>query len=575
MDNRLAHEMNGHTTVDNGPPCAPDVERSFVACVMKDPTILDGCRVDAGHFASHSARCIFLAIRNVLESGGEVNAYSVGESLSKDGKLIEVGGAPELADLWSIPTSANWKRLLAILERTRAHRDLHYFARGILRDSEEFPGVESLEGHRDRLERIINRASGLETKKARTFEYMTSQEFAAADFRHEFAIKNVLVKGQPCGWVGGRKMLKTNTGIDAALSLSFGRRFLNRFEVPNPGRVLFISGESGESTIQETAKRIAVSKGVTLHGANILWQHELPQLSRVEDVEGLRRIIRSEGVEYCFLDPLYLSLLDVDLTSNASNMFAMGMGLRPIAEIGTETGCTFVIMHHMKKKTERETHEPPELTDMAYAGCGEFFRQWVLINRREYFDPGSGLHRLWFSIGGSAGHSGLWAVDIDEGQADDHLGGRQWQVSVNAASTARQDAKARDKERRNEAKQATIQDHRDRILKSLEGKPDGQTKNQMRDQTGLNGERFNVALAALLTDNAVESCEILKQGRSHDGYRLSRSTGPDRSTSGQTDCLTGISSAGQTCLSPLGGDCPTDRLDHAETVSLFGASVTG
>jgi replicative DNA helicase len=60
-----------------------------------------------------------------------------------------------------------------------------------------------------------------------------------------------------------------------------------------------------------------------------------------------------------------------------------------------------------------------------------------LIGRREKFEPGSGVHKLWLTVGGSAGHSGDWALDIDEGVMDDDFRGRRWGVSVRRASEVR------------------------------------------------------------------------------------------------------------------------------------------
>lgn len=564
------NESDSEQVTDN-PPSSPDVENKFLACVFRDPTILDDCKVDGGHFAGTGERIIFLAIRKTREAG-HVDPVTVGQSLSDDGKLDEVGGNHKLAELWNSPTTAGWRQLFDVLERKRSHRDLFYFARSILRDSEEFPGVESLEGHRDHLERIIKRASGLETKKARTVPFMTSAEFSAADLRHEFAVRGILVKGQPCVIGGHRKCLKTNIGIDLALSLAFQRYFLGAFQVDNPGRVLFLSGESGASTIKETASRIAIAKGVTLPSADILWGFELPQLSKPEDIEGVRRVILDEAVNYVIIDPLYLCLLGSDATSNASNLFAMGTALLPLTEIATETGATIVVMHHLRKKVERDLSDPPELSDLAFSGVAEWARQWFLIGRREIYEPGTGMHKLWLSVGGSAGHNGLWGLDIEEGQAGDHLGGRCWEVDVDSAKEARQDAKDEREAKKAEAKARTLTEHRDRFLEALKSFPEGGTKTAIREAAGLNSNNVGPVVAALLKDNLIEPCDVPTARGTKDGYRLKTPTPDGRTTkdnAGQDNGLSGVDE-GRT-VSPIGGAvlCPTSASSQSVETNLF------
>src|SRR5262249_4309628 len=97
---------------------------------------------------------------------------------------------------------------------------------------------------------------------------------------------------------------------------------------------------------------------------------------------------------------------------------------------------TPLLVHHFKKNGAEPT-DLPELEELAYAGIQEFARQWILLKRRKRFEPGSGEHKLWLVVGGSAGHSGEWALDITEGTMGDDFLGRTGEVRVTTAIEAR------------------------------------------------------------------------------------------------------------------------------------------
>jgi len=121
-------------------------------------------------------------------------------------------------------------------------------------------------------------------------------------------------------------------------------------------------------------------------------------------------------------DPAYTSLLKGNTKASASNVFDMGAVLSTITEACLAEGATPVFAHHTVKNAGKQTgrngatyktYEPAELGDLAFAGFGEFARQWLLLARRAEYEPGTGKHQLWLTTGGSAGFNGCYAVDED------------------------------------------------------------------------------------------------------------------------------------------------------------------
>jgi hypothetical protein len=358
------------------------------------------------------------------------------------------------------------------------------------------------------------------------FIFHNAAEFDALDLRRAYHVPGMLAAGPvPTVMAGSFKTLKTSIAMDMAISLATGGRFLGHFDVSGAVTVAVMSGESGGFALQSLARRIARARGWTMPAirdrlricTNVLNTGDTRDLDRIE------RFIGENEIGLMMIDPAYLAMGGVR-SDDAGSLFAMGRFLEPLSRIGERTGCTPLIVHHNSRgATRANPGEPAELADIAWSGFAEWAGQWLLLARRERYNPDSdGEHRLWLTAGGRDGHSNLVGVNVVEGRSDD-IGGRQWDVTVEQASRVRRETVEAEQERRDQdrkarlAKQAGLD--KQAVLDAVRGLPNGDTKTAIRDRSGLRNERFNPVFAAMLTEGLLVSCEVKKaNGQTYPGY---------------------------------------------------------
>ncbi|MFO0879961.1 MAG: AAA family ATPase [Gemmataceae bacterium] len=344
-----------------------------------------------------------------------------------------------------------------------------------------------------------------------------SQTLATTDYRPTWLIKRLMVAGQPTVLGGPMKSLKTSIAIDLAVSLASGAPFLGAFDVYKPQRVAVLSGESGPFTLKETANRVCATRGLALAAMPIVWMFKLPALADPSHRLRLRDGLAADGIGVLIVDPLYLTLLAGSTGIEAANLFQMGPLLRSVADACLEAKTTPVLVHHCNRPATRKV-EPLGLEDLAFAGCAEFARQWLLINRREPHAPGQPA-RLRLAAGGSCGQSGLWAVTIDEGTLGEDFQGRTWEVTVQTATDADEEAILTRKAQAEDRQRQSERDEETRFLRALDTltkdsgtQGEGVTLGRIRDcvQPGFSGEKARRVLDRLVKEGVVEE---VKSGR--------------------------------------------------------------
>ena len=343
------------------------------------------------------------------------------------------------------------------------------------------------------------------------FPFIGSAEFFATEYRVDWLLPGVLVKGQPAVIAGPSKGMKTSVAIDMAVSLAAGRPFLGKFPAPRRVRVAVVSGESGEGTIKETALRVAAARGIDPDGLDgyLDWCFTLPTFSDVAGMIEFGDELVKLNAELVVIDPFYLCLGDVD----AKSLFEMGPALRIVSEILLKAGCTPAICHHANRMLK--TGEPMELADLAYSGLEQFARQFLLLNRREKYQS-DGVHDMWLRVGGSAGHGGLWGLHIEEGLTGGDGGGRHWDVGVLTPAELEEDVVNRRDAKRGEEEQRKRTASEGKVLGAIDVElRSGQaaaTRSRIRGLTGLSDPKVKEITDSLIDDGCIEKVDFCKIG---------------------------------------------------------------
>ena len=236
----------------------------------------------------------------------------------------------------------------------------------------------------------------------------------------------------------------------------------------------------------------------------LFWCSTVPKIGDPVSMGKLERACDKIAGGVLVIDPTYLALPNID----PGNIFSQGGLLRTLDEVCQPREITIILNHHLKKG-RANVHDPPELSDLSWSGFAEWARQWILLSRRERYEPPD-VHRLWMVNGGSAGHAGFHGLDIQ----DQDESGRCWNVAVVSASAVRnEDVTARQREK-TKAKEAVAIADITAVREFLATKlPEGETVAAVSKGAKVPYRRADSALRAMENDGVVEDCEVTKRDR--------------------------------------------------------------
>jgi AAA domain/DnaB-like helicase N terminal domain len=509
-----------------------DAERAIIGALLlatengtPQPVATIFAELEGGDFGANSREDIFTTARQLHERGDPIThplvAHELCASAGYNTIVSELALARELAS--SGTELLSHIRIVADSSKRRRLLSLGDLAQNLALSVQASGDHEAVSAAAAMIREALDALDRPSIASRPQFPIVSAAELAHGDYRVAYIVERLLVEDQFCVLGGPKKCLKTSLAIALAISIALEIPFLDRFRVNGRRRVLVCTCEAGLAVVKNIARRICCSLGVDLVNiAGLSFCPNVPKLNDASSWAGFQRVVQEHSPDVLILDPFY-RMFDGE---GAENLFKVAVPLNRVDDYCRSNSITPLLCHHLK--TVRSNYfAQADLDDLAFSGTSEFARQWLLVNRREAYDVGSGLHLLHLNIGGSAGHNSSWALDVEEGRFDDaadDLCGRFWRTCVRQADEARADAQRLQAEARESAGQARLVEDQGKIFDALRRCPEQRgTKTELRDGSGLNSSRFGAALAVLLHDRRLTPAQVNKgNNRHYPGYTFSQ-----------------------------------------------------
>jgi replicative DNA helicase len=280
---------------------------------------------------------IFEAIEAVTGRGAAADTVLVADELRRLGELDEVGGLPHLAELSAMAFATGNAPHHARLVRDAAERRAQYAASLLLGRAAHNGGLAGQPELQEELRRLIDHRSAAGSLVPLDLAELLASPPPAVGWRWQ----GWLARGDLALLVGEPGVGKSLLALALAASLRLGDTLLG-----DDCRRCRVGIVDLENPLDEVHKRLRAFGISADDNDGLLYWHAQP-LDLADGTAAIATIVQEHALDVLMIDSLRRATPGLDENDSA----AVSAVLSPLRALTHETGCTILLLHHVRKQS--------------------------------------------------------------------------------------------------------------------------------------------------------------------------------------------------------------------------------
>ncbi len=395
------------------PPTNQDAERSVLGAMLQDPeaVLLAQELLAAEAFYQPAHREVFDAMIGLARLGKPVDLITVDEELSRRGTLEGIGGTEYLVQLTQyVPTTANVRAYIEIVDEKHTLRQLIDCANGILRESysqdkqlgellgQAEKGVFDISMRKSGADTLVHIRDVLTQTYAR-IEALSKLKGAIDGVATGFSDLDRLLTGLHGGelvLVGARpSMGKTAFAINVAQTAALrGGKTVAVFSLEMPREQIAMRMLCTAAKVDMQAVRhgtitdddwMSLTTALGPLAASSMYLDDTPGITPSQLRSRCRRLMAERGLDMIVVD--YLQLMGADRRSDNRQVEVAELS-RQLKGIALELHIPLVACAQLSRANAQRSDKRPILSDLRESGSIEQDADVVMfLHREEYYNP--------------------------------------------------------------------------------------------------------------------------------------------------------------------------------------------